>query len=673
MMTSTNIIDMLQQGVYLDKTHMYLKLLVHRGNLFIIRPRRFGKTLLLNTIDKIACGGDYKEGFRNTYIYNGPLTNSNGKYIDNDRKLSEVPVKYNWSKYPVMRFGFLAMRDCSINSIIDSLLDQLDEIRDRYSIQKEQLERYLDMENKPKRYSEEENTYLENRMSISKRYMKNTIQLLLGLDREIYQDKVVILVDEYDSIFTSPGLEGDEKYRKQINEFVGMFYESLKVHESNLCLKLITGVTMLKLDKEYSPLVSCDNISLDTKFSALLGYTKDEILSQFNDEAFIFVYNTQNRLSLNAELIDENKMNTIKNEIMDGLGEWYDGYMFSPDGVRIFNPCSVNACFNKGRFSGYWDRTMKTDWQWYMLRENVPFFKRLLINGEIPNINENQLICTGRDCEGDEETLCITMMYQTGLLTIQSAVWLESGEYRYTLNFPNKEVIKSLDYTVNNINKAKMTHNKSTYAKDFKVSFENENWSEFCRLMWVLYNNMLYGMLQHTFEQTFQGMLQVAFYMIGWKIPLECSLKGGKRMDGCYVLNGKKYIFEYKRNTYVCGPRTKFKGAYQAYFQYYPHTNTRKEEVTIIAINFLDKPIERGSKSMKADENRVRYLGVDDYNNIYNVSQLIVIVLNKNGSEKSKTEYIPRENGIPDMIKHPVNNKNWNQRMDEYSRNHGGD
>ena len=132
-------------GMYVDKTAFFYELVRDKGQYFLSRPRRFGKTLTLSTLKSIFEGE--KELFKGLYIYDKP---------------------YDWKKYPIIRLAFNSMSSNILENIKENIEIELDMIAEDY-----------DCVLKAKRASQ------KFKELIRKLYKKDNSQ-------------VVILIDEYD-------------------------------------------------------------------------------------------------------------------------------------------------------------------------------------------------------------------------------------------------------------------------------------------------------------------------------------------------------------------------------------------------------------------------------------------------------------------------------------------
>jgi len=212
---------------YVDKT-MFVKKLEEGGYYFLSRPRRFGKSLFLDTLKEAFSGN--KELFKGLYLY------------DN----------WNWEKsYPIIKISFASGNIRTSDILLDLMTSQVNRISE-----KEQINL------KEKRPSQ---MFLE---LIEKLYEK-------------YNEQVVVLIDEYDK----PILDAIENIEvaKENREILKDFYSVLKDADPYLKLVFLTGVSRFSKVSIFSGLNQLQDITLNEEFSTVCGYTQSELESVFED------------------------------------------------------------------------------------------------------------------------------------------------------------------------------------------------------------------------------------------------------------------------------------------------------------------------------------------------------------------------------------------------------
>ncbi len=215
--------------VYVDKTEIAYNLLQKAGYYFLSRPRRFGKSLFLDTIKDIFEGR--KELFKGLYIYD----------------------KWDWEvKYPVLRISLGSGVHKSVQDLSENLLWVL-----------KKAERDLGINCK---------TNLKP---------KQCFEYLLISAYEKYHQKVVILIDEYDK----PILDNitNREIALEMRDAMKDFYGVIKDNDAYIQLVFITGVSKFSKMNLFSGLNNLNDITLDEKYATICGYTHSDLLTVFEE------------------------------------------------------------------------------------------------------------------------------------------------------------------------------------------------------------------------------------------------------------------------------------------------------------------------------------------------------------------------------------------------------
>ena len=374
----------LENFIYVDKTE-YIPKLVKLKRVFISRPRRFGKSLTLDTIATLFETG-VEPYFKGTWIYD----------------------KWTEPTYPVLRLSFLNLD----NSSLDLFKKQLNSIISEFAI-KISVKGYVEK-------TEPEDTILS---------------LLEKLEEETRQ--IVILIDEYDYQLTS-NINHDDLY-KQFQQKIKRFYANIK---DKLAIKFlgITGVTRLKDVEIFSIGSDIKDITNYSPYSQMIGFTRDEIKKYYTDYLTLAAsYENKCRV--------EEVTDTQIESLLDRLAKNYDGYCFDEDyEKKVFSTWSVNTFLQsvvdkkKVQFGEYWYdngglpsilvnylKTHELNAFEYLNKEKsvtIPV-NDFLNPTSLTTINQNVLMC------------------QTGYLTLRSA--LTSGDLTVDLGIPNGEIYKALN------------------------------------------------------------------------------------------------------------------------------------------------------------------------------------------------------------------------------------
>ncbi len=272
--------------VYVDKT-MYIENLENYINSIYVRPRRFGKSLFTSMISyyyDIYEKDNFEKLFKGLYIYDNPTKNKNNYYILN------------------FNFSGMNISNNKTEREIENIFNERVYISCIEFIEKYDL----------------------NIQIVKKEDASLTLLNLLSRFKSLkLKNKIYIIIDEYDH-FTNGMIESNVSgFVKALGQggFVRAFYEVIKDYsESTNSIVdrfFATGVAPLTLDSLTSGFNIATNISLEADFTAMCGFTEDEV----------------------KELI---KKANLKNHVYDELKKNYDGYKFSFDNEEhIFNATLV--------------------------------------------------------------------------------------------------------------------------------------------------------------------------------------------------------------------------------------------------------------------------------------------------------------------------------------------
>ena len=372
----------LNNYIYVDKTK-YIKDLIKLERVFISRPRRFGKSLTLDTIATLFETG-VEPYFKGTWIYD----------------------KWTEPTYPVLRLNFLNFDKNSIEKFNNKLNSKITEFAEL---------------NKVTTYKEKEEA-------------EDSIDHLLEQLR-LENRQIVILIDEYDCQMTA-NINNETLY-KQFREKIKSFYANIK---DKLAIKFlgITGVTRLKDVAIFSVGSDINDITNSSAYSQMIGFTRDEIKKFYIDYLKLAASYENN---CNVDEVTDTQIESL----LDRLAQNYDGYCFDEFyKKKVFSTWSVNKFFqsvvsNKFVYFGeYWydngglPSILANYLQTHKLNALDYIDKDKTINIKVndfknptslTSINQNVLMC------------------QTGYLTLRSPVYSKGF---MTLGIPNSEVYNAL-------------------------------------------------------------------------------------------------------------------------------------------------------------------------------------------------------------------------------------
>ena len=373
----------LNNYIYVDKTK-YIKDLIKLERVFISRPRRFGKSLTLDTIATLFETG-VEPYFKGTWIYD----------------------KWTEPTYPVLRLNFLDLDKYSL----EHFKQKLNAIISSFA-------RDINVKNYEEKVEPEDTIYF----------------LLDELRKEKRQ--IVILIDEYDCQMTA-NINNETLY-KQFQEKITSFYATIK-NKWPIKFLGITGVTRLKDVEIFSIGSDIRDITNASAYSQMIGFTRDEIKKYYIDYLTLAAsYENKCRV--------EEVTDTQIESMLDMMAQNYDGYCFDEDyEKKVFSTWSVNTFFQtmiekkKVQFGEYWydNGGLPSILVNYLKTHELNIFeyldkdKFLKVSSDdfknptaLTTINQNVLMC------------------QTGYLTLRSDLNKTST---VALGIPNGEIYKALN------------------------------------------------------------------------------------------------------------------------------------------------------------------------------------------------------------------------------------
>ena len=371
----------LNNYIYVDKTK-YIRDLIKLERVFISRPRRFGKSLTLDTIATLFETG-VEPYFKGTWIYD----------------------KWTEPTYPVLRLNFLNFDKNSIEKFNNKLNSKITEFAELNHV----------------------TTYKE------KEEAEDSIDHLLEQLR-LEGRQIVILIDEYDCQMTA-NINNETLY-KQFQEKIKSIYANIK---DKFAIKFlgITGVTRLKDVSIFSVGSDINDITNASAYSQMIGFTRDEIKKYYIDYLKL-ASSYENSCSV------DNVTDEQIESLLDRLAKNYDGYCFDEFyKKKVFSTWSVNKFFqsvvsNKFvNFGEYWydNGGLPSILVNYLKAHKLNIFD-YLEKGKFIAVSTN-------DFKNPTALTTINqnvLMCQTGYLTLRSN--LKYSEM--LLGIPNGEIYKAL-------------------------------------------------------------------------------------------------------------------------------------------------------------------------------------------------------------------------------------
>ena len=470
----------LNNYIYVDKTK-YIRDLIKLEKVFISRPRRFGKSLTLDTIATLFETG-VEPYFKGTWIYD----------------------KWTEPTYPVLRLNFLNFDKNSLEKFNNKLNSKITEFAELNHV----------TSYKEKEEAEDSIDHLLEQLRLENR-------------------QIVILIDEYDCQMTA-NINNETLY-KQFQEKIKSFYANLK---DKLAIKFlgITGVTRLKDVEIFSIGSDINDITNDSAYSQMIGFTRDEIKKYYIDYLKLAA-SYENNCSV------DDVTDTQIESLLDRLAQNYDGYCFDEFyKKKVFSTWSVNKFFqsvvsNKFVYFGeYWydNGGLPSILVNYLKTHELNIFeyldkdKFLKVSSDdfknptaLTTINQNVLMC------------------QTGYLTLRSDLNKTST---VALGIPNGEIYKALNRLLaNNIFKGN-TDITDDYGRSL---LEVGTVDDIINLFNSALNSVSYDNYPIVSESSVQNMLKL--YLLGAHQKVLSEVHEAKgRADLVVNTDNRRIVFEFK-------------------------------------------------------------------------------------------------------------------------------
>lgn len=365
---------------YVDKTKYIEELLLDGTQVKLFcRPRRFGKTLSMSTLRYFF---DIKNGEENRKLFDG-------LYISNSPMMSEQ------GKYPVIFITMKGVSNSNFKEAFERIADKVSTLYRNYTFLLEKLDEY-----EKEKFS---SIVSENCNSIQ---LSSSLRFLTELLYKYYNQKVILLIDEYDS----PILSAVEKgYYTEMKDFLRAFYgDALKTNEY-LQMGVLTGIIRVTQAGIFSDLNNIENYTILKKsYSQYFGLLEAEV-----EEALRY-YGIEYKL--------------------DEVRAWYDGYNFA--GTEVYNPLSILKYIKEKELESYWINTSGNA----LIMEIIANSDDRVIK-DLEKLFEEKELETTVDLELDMgksllESDIWSLMLSSGYLTTKEKI----DRKNYIIKIPNKEI-----------------------------------------------------------------------------------------------------------------------------------------------------------------------------------------------------------------------------------------
>ncbi len=442
--------------VYVDKTRLAEQLINSYQVVFLSRPRRFGKSLFLSTLN------DLFEGRKELFT---------GLAVEHT---------HDWTQtYPVIRIGLSGNQrtEKECHSLIYNKL-------------------------------------LENQISLGLSGCEDDnlsvfFERIIRRAYEKYEQKVVVLVDEYDK----PLLDNIDKpeLSEIIRDLLQGFYATIKENDKYLRFVFLTGVSKFSKVSIFSGLNNLIDISLESDYATICGYTQNDLETTF---------------AAHLQGVDWKQ-----------LKAWYNGYQFN--GEPVYNPFDIlKFIATKRKYSNHWFKTGTPTFLIKQLQQKQYY---------LPDVEHILLSESDMDVADIEDLRIETLLLQTGYLTVDSIEESPMGLF-YHLRIPNKEVRISLsDHLLQAITKPAQptSYNRNALYQ----ALQNADMNSVRETLTAIFASIPYHIYSNSPLSHYEGYYSVVMYSyllsLGVNIQLERSTNKG-RLDMVVDIADKRYLMEFK-------------------------------------------------------------------------------------------------------------------------------
>ena len=440
---------------YVDKTPLILRLVDEGSHYFLSRPRRFGKSLLIDTIAELFEG--------NRELFEGLHADSH----------------WDWSRtYPVIRISFGKGVLHSRAELDQKIGELLDAEQKRHGI-------------------------ICGQASISGWFT----ELIRSLHQASGQ-RVVVLVDEYDK----PILDNitEPAIAREMRDGLRNLYSVIKDEDAHIKFAMLTGVSKFSKVSLFSGLNNLNDITVDARYSAICGYTDEDVDTVFAPE--------------------------LSGLDRDEIRRWYNGYNWT--GTSVYNPFDLLLLFSKREFQPYWFETGTPTFLVELLTQRQAF------TPELGQLVAMESLLSSFDVE---QISTEALMFQSGYLTIGSQFRM-GARTEYTLKYPNLEVESSLNGALLQNLTGSLSLPGRQSGQLYRLLLAND-FAGLQALFTAFFASIPNDWYRSNPIAQYEGYYASVFYShfaaLGLDIRLEDVTNHG-RIDMTVLFNGQVYLFEFK-------------------------------------------------------------------------------------------------------------------------------
>ena len=441
---------------YVDKTGYALRLVEEGSRYFLSRPRRFGKSLFLDTLKELFEGS--RELFEGLYVYE----------------------HWDWSaRCPVVRLDFSGVNSKDSGDLNEDVQEQLDAM--------------------------ERETGVDPRHATARGRFRHLIRTLHRRTGR----RVAVLVDEYDK----PILDALEEpgIARANREFLRGLYATIKACDAHVRFCFLTGVSKFSKVSLFSGLNNLRDITLNPAYSAVCGYTEEDLDTVFAPE--------------------------LPGLDRERIRDWYNGYSW--DGAeKVYNPFDVLLLLADRQFKAWWFET-----------GTPTFLAETLVERGVASPTLDGMLASEKLLGTFDvgHIAAAALLFQTGYLTVVDTETHEGRQY-YRLGYPNREVRQSFNESLLDYLTRDEPRRESNSIRLGRL-LRSGDFAGLERLFHAFFASIPYEWHTRNEIARYEGYYASVFYSyfagLGLEVTVEDSGSGG-RLDMAVRAGGRVYLFEFK-------------------------------------------------------------------------------------------------------------------------------
>ena len=313
------------------------------------------------------------------------LTSTFQSYFEGKKELFKglaiEQLETEWTEYPVLHFDMSGGKHLDKEGLQRYILHTLEENEERFGIKNDSVD-----------------TNIRLNDLIMTAYKKTGRQ-------------VVVLIDEYDAPLLD--VVHEDTLLPVLRNVMRNFYSPLKKCEPYLRFVFLTGITKFSQLSIFSELNNISNVSMDDEYAGICGITMDELQTQMSED---------------VDALGE-KLEMTREETIDALRRYYDGYHFTRMSPDVFNPFSLLNAMARGKLDYYWFASGTPTYLINMMRKFDVVYTDFAEGMEAD--------ASDFDAPTETMTTLTPLLYQSGYITIKD---YDKKYSSYTLGIPNREV-----------------------------------------------------------------------------------------------------------------------------------------------------------------------------------------------------------------------------------------